>query len=302
MLKKTLKAVTLAAGLALLAAPVSSFAAGTTAVQHHNQWVKKGSYWTYYNANGALHKGWLKQNSKWYYLDANGNMKTGWALVSGKWYYFEPSGTMKTGWAKVGNQWYYLDSSGAMKTGWLDLGVAWYYLNPSGAMKTGWLKDKEKWYFLDRTSGKMIQDWKAVDGKMYFFYESGHMAANKTIGGKKIGADGAVYEDHTEEVLKNIEQLATEAGLTMEYNSDLGSYWINNGEQNVGSISLDHGVAGEIAYVELWKKVALELGVPRTEAELNDLVEQARQEGSIQTGDLQVHVSERFVMIVWNLE
>ncbi|WP_307283821.1 hypothetical protein [Bacillus sp. SORGH_AS_0510] len=342
-MKKTLKAVTIAAGLALLAAPVSSFAAGTTAVQHHNQWVKKGAYWTYYNANGALHKGWLKQNSKWYYLDANGNMKTGWALVSGKWYFFEASGAMKTGWAKVGNQWYYLDgsgsmkmgwvkvsnqwyfldSSGAMKTGWAKVSNQWYYLDrsgamktgwieladnvkyylsASGAMKTGWLKDAGKWYFFDRTSGEMTVDWKDIDGKTYYFYSDGHMMANKTIGGKKIGADGAVYEDHSAEMMKTIEGIVADSGLTMQYQDETKSYNLYLDDDQVGAFRVDGGVVAFSSYEGVWKKIALALDVPLTEAELNELMEQSRQTGEIRKDDLNILVNDKILFIMWNFE
>lgn len=33
--------------------------------------------------------------------------------------------------------------------------------------------------------------WKQVNGKWYYFYASGEMAANKKVGGYKLGKDGA---------------------------------------------------------------------------------------------------------------
>ncbi|MGG3561176.1 hypothetical protein ABES03_06190 [Neobacillus rhizosphaerae] len=326
-MKKTLKAVALVVGLSLLSAPVASYAAGTTAVQYHNQWVKKGSYWTYYNAKGALQKGWLQVNNKWYYFDAKGYMKTGWVFVNNKWYYLEASGAMKTGWAKISNLWYFLDGSGAMKTGWLKSGQDWYFLNSNGAMKTGWLKSGQnwyflnsngamrtgwlqsggKWYFLDRTSGKMALNWKDIDGKTYYFFSNGAMAANTTIDGKQIGADGAVIYDNTDVTFKNIEGMArTQYGLTVEYDDELELYTLHKGDELVGAFRFDGsvsgGVYGDPAYGELWKKIALELGVPATEAELNGLIEQARQDVEVITDTIYVLIDEETFVIAWGIE
>lgn len=323
-MKKTLKAVALATGLTLLSAPVASYAAGTTAVQYHNQWVKKGSYWTYYNAKGALQKGWLLVNNKWYYFDANGYMKTGWTLVGGKWYFFDTSGAMKTGWAQVSKQWYFLDSSGAMKTGWVKSGQDWYFLSASGVMKTGWVKSGQdwyflsasgamktgwlpsggQWYFLDRTSGKMAQGWMKIDGKKYYFYSSGVMAVNTTIDGSQIGSDGAVFFDKTDIMYKSIEGMGrTQYGLTLEYDYHYDDYaFYNSNDEYVGGFTFEGAVYGDPAYEELWKKIALELEFPGTEAELNALVEQARQEGSILADKIYVEVTEDWFEIAWDIE
>jgi hypothetical protein len=304
ILKKTLKAVTIAAGLSLLSAPVASYAAGTTAVQYHNQWVKKGSYWTYYNAKGALQKGWLQVNSKWYFFDTNGYMKTGWVSSSNKWYYFDANGVMKTGWIQLSKQWYFLDASGAMKTGWVKSGQDWYFLAASGAMKTGWLQTGGQWYFLDRSSGKMTLGWKDIDGKKYYFYDSGAMAVNTTIDNKVIGADGAVYMDETDFMFKNIAGMAsTEYGLSVEYDDEVEGYlFYNNADEAVGGFNFEGSVFGEPGYEDLWKKVALELGFPGTEAELNDLVEQARQEGEIFTEGIYIIANEDIFVIAWNFD
>ncbi|WP_318999809.1 immunoglobulin-like domain-containing protein [Mesobacillus sp. S13] len=154
-------------------------------------WLKENGYWFYYDTKTGIKKtGWLLDGAKWYYLDASGVMKTGWVLSGGKWYFLEVSGAMKTGWLKSGTKWYYLQSSGAMKTGWLKDGGKWYYLENSGAMKTGWLKSGGKWYYLE-SSGVMKTGWVKSGSKWYYLYSSGAMAYNTTIGGYKLGADGA---------------------------------------------------------------------------------------------------------------
>jgi lactocepin len=134
-----------------------------------NGWKSESNKWYYYKED-VKQTGWILDGSKWYYLAKDGVMKTGWVLDGSKWYFMDKSGAMKTGWVKDAGKWYYLDKSGAMKTGWIQLGGQWYYLNKSGDMQTG---------------------WKLVGSKWYYFYASGAMAKNTTIGGYKLGNDGA---------------------------------------------------------------------------------------------------------------
>ena len=134
-------------------------------------WVKNSDgTWSYNKADGTKATGWLNLNGTWYYLDNNGIMQTGWLNLSGTWYYLQSSGAMATGWLNLNGTWYYLQPSGAMATGWLNLNGTWYYLQPSGAMHTGWLNDNGTWYYLQ---------------------SSGAMAANTTVDGYRLGANGA---------------------------------------------------------------------------------------------------------------
>ena len=114
--------------------------------------------------------GWEKNaDGTWSYYN-NGAKATGWLNLNGTWYYLDANGIMKTGWLNLNGTWYYLESSGAMKTGWLNLNGTWYYLQSSGAMKTGWLNDNGTWYYLNA---------------------SGAMLSNTTVGGYRLGANGA---------------------------------------------------------------------------------------------------------------
>ncbi|MGV2939603.1 carbohydrate binding domain-containing protein [Mesobacillus sp. LC4] len=153
-------------------------------------WILSGGKWYLLEESGAMKTGWVKSGTKWYYLESSGAMKTGWLKDGGKWYYLESSGAMKTGWLKSGGKWYYLEGSGVMKTGWLKSEGKWYYLENSGAMKTGWVKSGTKWYYLE-SSGAMKTGWIKSGSKWYYLYSSGAMAYNTTIGGYKLGADGA---------------------------------------------------------------------------------------------------------------
>ncbi|WHY76930.1 glucosaminidase domain-containing protein [Neobacillus sp. WH10] len=134
-------------------------------------WKSWGGKWYFYNPDWTLKTGWLQTGGKWYYFDNAGVMKTGWQLVGGKWYFMNPNGDMRTGWLYSGGKWYFLNPSGDMQTGWLYTGGMWYYLNNSGNMQTGWVLVNKKWYYL---------------------YSDGHMAANTTIGGYRLGKDGAM--------------------------------------------------------------------------------------------------------------
>ena len=124
--------------------------------------------WSFYK-DGAKATGWVNDNGTWYYLDATGTMKTGW-VQAGAWYYLNASGAMQTGWINDNGTWYYCNASGAMQTGWINDNGTWYYCNASGVMQTGWLLDGSTWYYLQ---------------------SNGAMAANTTINGYVLGANGA---------------------------------------------------------------------------------------------------------------
>ena len=113
--------------------------------------------------------GWNKNADGTWTFYKDGSKATGWVNDNGTWYYLDTTGTMKTGWVQAGS-WYYLNASGAMQTGWINDNGTWYYCNASGAMQTGWLLDGSTWYYLQ---------------------PSGAMAANTTINGYVLGANGA---------------------------------------------------------------------------------------------------------------
>ena len=119
-----------------------------------NQWVTVNGRMQYNDSLGnPLKNQWFYDRtvSKYYYLGADGYKATGWILSSGKWYYLDGNGMMQTGWQYVNGTWYMLDGSGAMLTGW----------------------------------------YKDFNGKWYYLQASGAMASNTTIGGYKLGSDGA---------------------------------------------------------------------------------------------------------------
>lgn len=115
---------------------------------------------------------WVIVNGRMQYNDSLGNpLKNQWMYSAGKYYYLGADGYKVTGWTLNSGRWYYLDSNGMMQTGWQYINGAWYMLDTSGAMLTGWYKD--------------------FNGKWYYLQASGVMAKDTTIGGYKLGYDGA---------------------------------------------------------------------------------------------------------------
>ncbi|EKQ50549.1 MULTISPECIES: cadherin-like beta sandwich domain-containing protein [unclassified Clostridium] len=112
---------------------------------------------------------WVQVNGKWQYNDSTGNpLKNTWVQN----YYVDANGNMATGWINFNGSWYYLGNDGAKKTGWQLANGAWYYLDGEGRMQTGWMRD-------------------LTNGKYYYLNSNGTMASNTTIGGYKLGSDGA---------------------------------------------------------------------------------------------------------------
>ncbi|NRT33826.1 glucan-binding YG repeat protein [Clostridium beijerinckii] len=111
---------------------------------------------------------WVQVNGRWQYNDSTGNpVKNNWIRN----YYLQSDGNMATGWLNYGGTWYYLGGDGAKKAGWQLVNGNWYYMDSEGRMQTGWIKD--------------------VSGKYYYLYSNGAMACNTTIGGYRLGFNGA---------------------------------------------------------------------------------------------------------------
>lgn len=83
---------------------------------------------------------------------------------------------------------------------WVDGGD--YYLLPNEEYATGWVydPDTEGYYYMDST-GLILTGWQQIDGQYYYFYtqedssedeehDRGHMAADTTIDGYYVNADG----------------------------------------------------------------------------------------------------------------
>ncbi len=135
---------------------------------------------------------WKKVSNQWYYFDQNGNMARNWQNIGGFWYYMDGNGVMQTGWVNPsGDSWYYLNNNGDMCTGWIQPRQGeWYYLDASGCMQRYWVQVNGKWYFMNE-SGRMQTGWITVNEKNYYLHSDGSMAADTTVSGRILGADGA---------------------------------------------------------------------------------------------------------------
>ena len=77
--------------------------------------------------------------------------------------------------------------------GWMQNHSGSWQYRRNGKAVTGWLYNNKKWYWLDEKGWMFHGGWKQIDGKYYYFYSDGSMAANTIIDGRKIGSDGAEY-------------------------------------------------------------------------------------------------------------
>jgi glucan-binding YG repeat protein len=254
----------------------------------------------YANAAGQMQTGWVKLGYLWVYLKSNGLYEQGWINDNGTWYYQTNQG-LKKGWFFENGHWYYFDQSGAMKTGWVTDGGSWYYLGSNGNMKTGWLLLGNTWYFLDRQSGEMLDGWNHIDGKTYYFYTSGAMAANTIIEGKEIGPDGAVIANESD--LETVTRIAMQYGVTVEVDPNTDAFDLFDGDEYIGFAMREGIVIGDPAYLEMFKELALALGVPATKEELNQMISQAQlADEEVNNGTIAVYIDESVFQLLWGFE
>lgn len=74
---------------------------------------------------------------------------------------------------------------------WVQSNGVYYFKDSSGNIQKGWVKDGGNWYCLDTTSGVMRTGWIQDGGKWYYCWSNGQMASNTTVGGYKLGSNGA---------------------------------------------------------------------------------------------------------------
>ena len=150
---------------------IADLAAAIANFNNPQGWYLVDGNWFYGAGAETYADGWYQIGSTWFMFNADGSMKAAeWFMVDGKWYYANANGGLAIGWANVDGNWYFFDQGNAMKTGWVKVDNNWYYLASSGAMVTGW-------------------NW--IGGNCYYFYANGAMAANTTVGGYKVDANGA---------------------------------------------------------------------------------------------------------------
>ena len=165
-----------------------------------------GGFTYYLNPNMLTNSIIVMETEKAYFFDEKGHMvKNGWGrrtfdyTAQVYWYYAGSDGALLTGWQKINGIWYYFNlydyymcidvqtikgtgyffsESGAMETGWCQqtngLGDGdWYYAGSDGALLTGWQKINGIWYYFDPYHYYMYRGAHLIDGKKYYFSESG---------------------------------------------------------------------------------------------------------------------------------
>lgn len=100
-------------------------------------------------------------------------------------------------WKKIkGGYWTFGFGNSLVKNESLEINGNTYYFNGKGIMNTGWNKEGSYWRYYNKkgegVEGAMVKDtWKKINGKWYYFYEDGKMAADTTIGTWYVNKSGA---------------------------------------------------------------------------------------------------------------
>lgn len=170
------------------------------------KWIKSGNRWWYCHSDGTYTtNNWEYISNSWYYFDNAGWMKTGWLYWNDRWYYLGGvnDGAMKTGWQKVNNLWYYMYDSGEMAA---NTWIGEYYVNADGAWDpnrkpAAWIQEPSgSWWYRHEDGSYTTDNWETIDGKTYYFNESGWMLADRWVG--NIGLGGS-YVDGSGARLEN---------------------------------------------------------------------------------------------------
>ena len=185
-------------------------------------WVKSGSAWYYYNAQGQqVRNAWVGS----YWLGADGKMAVNSWVDGGKYYVGSqgwwvkdapkqtatPKATEKpiiqTGWVKSGSAWYYYNAQGQqVRNAW----VGSYWLGADGKMAVNSWVDGGKYYvgsqgWWVKDAPKQVEEPKKIDtpksvekkigwvkeGSAWYHYnEQGTLTKNAWVGSYWLGADG----------------------------------------------------------------------------------------------------------------
>ena len=134
------------------------------------------------------------KDGKWYNEDGTQTYKPtmSWKQNATGWWLEDTSGWYaKSEWQKVDGLWYYFDAEGYMAHGeWID----GYWLDEDGAYRYpyrgSWKQNTKGWWFEDESGWYVDNKWQKIDGKWYFFENTGYMATLRYIGEWYVDADG----------------------------------------------------------------------------------------------------------------
>ena len=195
-----------------------------------NSWYQyKGdgwSDWYYYGAEGKAPSGITTVGGKTYYFDYNGLMYTNTTLAEGTTLYiidgngYATSKTLKEGWNQYDGKWYYVQDGSVIMDQVIKIGSDYYGFDYNGRMydnttfsiydyeagrsvyyraKEGgklyvnsWYQRGDSWYYYGE-AGKAPSGFAEVNGKTYYFDNSGYMRTNCAFnyGGKAYYVNGS---------------------------------------------------------------------------------------------------------------
>ena len=177
-----------------------------------DEWIKDSGFWYYFSgtemvadevlkiddkyyafgasgamaSNGWFEKKWVYEDSSgstWYYAGADGALIKGWKLIGGKWYYFYGAQKMDKDWmpAMATGMSFVWDEGTGDYISIFDNGK-FYGFKPSGEMIVGWGQlgktADSAWVYGNKDGSCDIKCWKKIDGKWYYFDDTGWMYSN----------------------------------------------------------------------------------------------------------------------------
>lgn len=158
--------------------------------KQEGKWISDPSGYRYERADKTSPVGQFEQiNGQWYYFDGSGLMATGWLYLGDDVFYLYPDGHMAANEIVDGvNK---VDANGKwIKPQWKSDGKNYWYEYSNGTYpKNEFLQLDGKWYYFT-ANGFMATGWNWVGDSSYYFYPDGHMAANETIDGSYVDANG----------------------------------------------------------------------------------------------------------------
>ena len=196
------------------------------------------------NTCAMVHDGWGYVNGAWYWASDSGLLEDGWHNISGDWYWFDPeSKAMSTGLITVADTKYFMSDSGAMTIGWGYDGTknCWYYADPTGKLLTDWQYINGAWYWLDPSTAVMQTGWQKIEGKSYYFSDSGSRDSSCWIDEANgnscyLNEDGIVTVTIADSVITMTDGSNPKEGLVQ-----IGNTWfyVLDGKVQHGSVVID---------------------------------------------------------------
>lgn len=147
--------------------------------QNHHGWYleDKLDHPYLFSNDGVMLTGWQTVNGSLYFVEPNGKVKHGTHEDRGNLYYFNNRGEMQFGRHMVDGKLYFFDpASGRAIRGFINDGADYYFVNNRNEVTSGWQTlAGRKYYFRDTDNKAVRNTLYNIDGKTYYFDESGVM-------------------------------------------------------------------------------------------------------------------------------